>query len=155
MRIFFIIKVNILMLIIWPYSFSLPPPLCWLLSFEWLSYFEHAIWSLQTRWFLVHVFWATSNHIWLKYRCPIRISKRMRHVYFIMNPLLHKRDPYWVYLTINTIIICWGCLSKHVYPQRQIFKRIFKVFSTTSQSMMNMVEKTYVLVEESTNTHFR
>ena len=123
------------------------PPLCWLLSFEWLSYFEHAIWSLQTRWFLVHVFGATSNHIWLKYRCLVRISKRIRHVYFVMNPLLCKRDSYWAYLTINTVIIHWGCLSRLVYLQRQMVKRIFKFFSATSQLIVNMVEKTYVIVK--------
>ena len=79
MNILFIINVKILVLNKWSYR---SPQLCKLLSLEWLSYFEHVnpISSIYIS-FLVSVLGATPNHIPLKYRCLIKISYRIRHVY--------------------------------------------------------------------------
>jgi hypothetical protein len=71
----------------WRFLYSLnghirPPQLCKLLSLEWLSYFEHVSPISSTHiFFLVYVLGATPNHIPLKYRCLIKISYRIRHVY--------------------------------------------------------------------------
>ena len=68
-NILFIIKVKILMFIEWPYR---SPRLCWVLSLEWLLYFEHVIQSIGNTCLNVSILGATPNHIPLKYRCLIR-----------------------------------------------------------------------------------
>ena len=71
----FTVNVKILMLIKWLNRYS---QLCWLLSLEWLSYFEHVVHSLLNTYLLVFILRTRSNHILLKQRCPIKTRYQIR-----------------------------------------------------------------------------
>ena len=82
MNILFIIKVNICVLVKGLLYMSLHPPLvCWLMSLELTSCFEHTIQSLWNACVLVSILWATPNHTLLKYRCPITTSNWIIHIH--------------------------------------------------------------------------
>ena len=49
--------------------------------------FEQIVQSLQNNFFWVFIFEVTFHHIALKYRCPIKISNQIRHIYFYLDSL--------------------------------------------------------------------
>ena len=57
-------EVKIFVLMKWLY---VPPWSCWLLSLDWLVYYEHVVVRLV---FLLSVLYSTPDHIALKYKCP-------------------------------------------------------------------------------------
>ena len=93
-----------------------PPEWRWLLSLECLSCFEHTIQSLLScHVFLVFILGDIPNHIPLKYRCLIKRSNCIKHVYlrwcfcgnlqswhfltyyFRVHPMTHM----WVLFSVN------------------------------------------------------
>ena len=80
LEILFIIKVKILEFIKWPSRFL---QLRWLLSLEWLSCFENTIESLLSTCISGICSWSQTNHTPLKYRCLIKTSDWISHVYLI------------------------------------------------------------------------
>ena len=58
-------------------------PICWLLSLEWLTHFEHTAQSFVVTCLFIFVLGVTTNHNALKSKCPNKKSNRIRIVYRI------------------------------------------------------------------------
>ena len=75
------IKVKILVIIKWSCGSSQS---YWLLNLECFSYFEHAVQSLLNTCLFGDLFLEShQTHTPLNYRCPFKISNRIRHAYLI------------------------------------------------------------------------
>ena len=83
MNILFIMKAKILVLIKW--SLKSPPlnQLCWPLSLEWLSHFQHTLQFLVflDNVFLISILRATLDYIPLKCKCWLRKVVQRRPIY--------------------------------------------------------------------------
>jgi len=74
---------------------------CWLLNLECLAYFKHVVQLISTHdAFLVSIFWSTSNHIPLKYRCPC-------HIHIVPNSFSYGSQLQYRLSKLNTSLI-WG-----------------------------------------------
>ena len=79
MNILFIIKVKILVLI--KPSYRSPSIMLTIEPRTVIVFWVHKSNLFKTQVFLVSILGATPNHTSLKYRCPIKNSNQIRHVY--------------------------------------------------------------------------
>lgn len=91
--------------------------LCWLLSLEQLSCFEHTVQSLQSNCLFRTRSGATPNHTLLKYWCPNQSSNQIRYVcltshYLFSTRMLHSECRGFGGCKRIISFLCWVTLGK-------------------------------------------
>ena len=82
-----------------------------------LSDFEHVVQLLLIKHiFLIYAFGATPYHVPLKYRCPIKISIRIRHVYLRLPNLQH---PSATNLIFEIVCLCDIARREYLHSKNQ------------------------------------
>ena len=85
------------------------PQLCWLLRLGWLSYVKREVQSLSNTCLFGICPWSHIYHILLKYRCVIKISFWVRHVYLRWSNLYSLCKIVGVLgLAMSTLYIKWA-----------------------------------------------
>ena len=124
MNILFIVKLKILWVINW--SYRSPPQLCWLLSLEGSTHFEHIVQSLLN----TSLFWCpfldslpTINHS--------NIGDRFPHIYLNKESSMfgiHLSPTFLVWLTvILSSVICKTSSYHHLYGGRESSQPKFRL----------------------------